>query len=125
MTMRQIKVGLIGYGEIGSTLGAGLRAQGLEQVSSFDIGAFDGPYAALIQGRAARQYGPEQVAATVAARDAMCPSGKMGDAWDVAHAALFLASDDSSYVNGHALVVDGGLSSSHPFNNQSYGRTAI
>lgn len=52
MTMRQIKVGLIGYGEIGSTLGAGLRAQGLEQVSSFDIGAFDGPYAALIQGRA-------------------------------------------------------------------------
>jgi NAD(P)-dependent dehydrogenase (short-subunit alcohol dehydrogenase family) len=38
------------------------------------------------------------------------PTGKMGDAWDVAYASLFLASDESRYVTGHCLVVDGGLS---------------
>ena len=42
-------------------------------------------------------------------RDAQCPMGKMGDAWDVAHAALFLASDEARYVTGAELVVDGGL----------------
>jgi NAD(P)-dependent dehydrogenase (short-subunit alcohol dehydrogenase family) len=45
----------------------------------------------------------------IAERDAMCPTGKMGEAWDVANAALYLASDESKYVTGHELVVDGGL----------------
>ncbi len=42
-------------------------------------------------------------------RDAQCPMGRMGDAWDVAHAALFLASDEAKYITGTELVVDGGI----------------
>lgn len=45
----------------------------------------------------------------VAARDALSPTGKMGDSFDVANAALFLASDESRYINGVCLPVDGGL----------------
>ena len=45
-----------------------------------------------------------------ARRDAQWPTGRMGDGWDVAYAALFLASDEAKYVNGVALPVDGGLS---------------
>lgn len=45
----------------------------------------------------------------IAARDRRCPTGKMGTGWDIAYAALFLASDESRYVNGIELIVDGGL----------------
>jgi NAD(P)-dependent dehydrogenase (short-subunit alcohol dehydrogenase family) len=41
-------------------------------------------------------------------RNAASPMGRMGDAWDVAHAALFLASDEARYITGVCLPVDGG-----------------
>ena len=63
----------------------------------------------LVTERIAAQYGDGDAERMIASRDAMCPSGKMGDAWDVAYASLFLASDESKYVNGTELVVDGGL----------------
>ncbi|MEG3175109.1 SDR family oxidoreductase [Sphingomonas sp. RB3P16] len=44
---------------------------------------------------------------------------------ELAEVAAFLASDAASYVNGQAIAVDGGLSSSHPVTKQEYGRTAV
>ncbi len=52
----------------------------------------------------------ESEEAMVKARDAQSPTGKMGDAWDIAHAAVFLASDEAKYINGVTLPVDGGMS---------------
>jgi NAD(P)-dependent dehydrogenase (short-subunit alcohol dehydrogenase family) len=57
----------------------------------------------------ANSYAEGDVDAMWRARDAQVPMGHMGDAWDVANAALFLASDESRYVTGIELVVDGGL----------------
>ncbi|CAI7600987.1 unnamed protein product [Penicillium palitans] len=45
-------------------------------------------------------------------RHAQVPMGKMGDAWDVANATLFLVSDEAQYITGQELIVDGGITSS-------------
>ena len=54
-------------------------------------------------------YGVADVEELERARDAQCPLGRQGDAWDVARAAVFFASAESRYITGVALVVDGGL----------------
>lgn len=63
----------------------------------------------LVAHRLAGSIAGGDVAALVAKRNAACPTGKMGDAWDVAHAVLFLASDEARYITGTEIVVDGGL----------------
>ena len=53
------------------------------------------------------------------------PLRRAGQPEELAQVALFLASDQSSYVNGQAIAVDGGLSSSHPVTRQMPGQTAV
>jgi NAD(P)-dependent dehydrogenase (short-subunit alcohol dehydrogenase family) len=48
---------------------------------------------------------------------------RAGTPLDVARVALFLASEDSAYMTGQAIAVDGGLTSSHPFGNSQRPRT--
>lgn len=54
-------------------------------------------------------YAGGDVEKMIKIRDEQCPMKKMGDAWDVAYAALFLSSDEAKYITGIKLVVDGGL----------------
>jgi NAD(P)-dependent dehydrogenase (short-subunit alcohol dehydrogenase family) len=54
-------------------------------------------------------YGAGGLKGMIEKRNAQCPTGKMGDAWDVAYAALFLASDEAKYITGVELPVDGGI----------------
>jgi NAD(P)-dependent dehydrogenase (short-subunit alcohol dehydrogenase family) len=53
-------------------------------------------------------------AAALAERGRMVPMGYMGDAWDTAWAAIYLASDESKYVTATEFTVDGGLTKGRP-----------
>ncbi|MCH7865812.1 MAG: SDR family oxidoreductase [Proteobacteria bacterium] len=64
----------------------------------------------MVRESLAGAYADGDVDKMIEIRNAQCPMKKMGDAWDVAHAALFLASDEARYITGAELVVDGGLS---------------
>ena len=64
----------------------------------------------LVEHRLAKSIAGGNLAALVAKRDAAVPVGRMGTAWDVAHAVLFLVSDEGHYITGTEIIVDGGMS---------------
>jgi NAD(P)-dependent dehydrogenase (short-subunit alcohol dehydrogenase family) len=68
----------------------------------------------LVEHRLTQQLGKGDAATLIAERHASVPVGRMGDAWDVAHAVLFLASDEASYITATELVVDGGMTAARP-----------
>jgi NAD(P)-dependent dehydrogenase (short-subunit alcohol dehydrogenase family) len=68
----------------------------------------------LVEGRLVRQLGANDAAQLIAKRNAQVPMGKMGDAWDVAHAVLFLVSDEARHITGTEIIVDGGISAAMP-----------
>ena len=61
----------------------------------------------LIYQQISGQYANAEAMAE--ARHAACPMGRMGTGWDIAAAAVFLASDEAKYITGVCLPVDGGL----------------
>jgi NAD(P)-dependent dehydrogenase (short-subunit alcohol dehydrogenase family) len=69
-------------------------------------GFIDTPMAVDAQARA---LGTDR-ASLASARAAFVPLGRQGTAWDVANAALFLASDEAAFITGVLLPVDGGQS---------------
>ena len=68
----------------------------------------------LVETRLARTVGNNDLAALIEARHKAVPIGRMGDAWDVAHAVLFLSSDEARYITGTEIIVDGGLTAAMP-----------
>jgi len=76
------------------------------RVNAIMPGLIDTPMA--IEGISVRLGMPKEELRRL--RDAAVPMNRMGEAWDVAYAALYLASDEAKYVSGVILPVDGGLS---------------
>lgn len=68
----------------------------------------------LVEHRLVRQLGANDAEALIARRHASVPMGHMGTGWDIAHAVLFLVSEEAKYVTATEIVVDGGFTAAGP-----------
>ena len=113
-SIRHLGISYVTYGASKAAMNQLTRTTAVEfaanniRVNAILPGLMKTPMVAHSVGLAA-SYAKGDVEAMWRARDAQVPLGHMGDAWDVANAALFLASDESKYVTGIELVVDGGI----------------
>jgi NAD(P)-dependent dehydrogenase (short-subunit alcohol dehydrogenase family) len=93
-----------GLNHLTRTLGVQLAGTGV-RVNAVMPGLIDTP---LIYRQIAGSY--DSAEQMIAERNRAVPMGRMGTVWEVAAAALFLASDAASYITGVCLPVDGGMS---------------
>jgi NAD(P)-dependent dehydrogenase (short-subunit alcohol dehydrogenase family) len=68
---------------------------------------------AEIRRRIVARFGEENLEDVLAVRASCTRNGRNATPWDIAQAALFLASDESGYITGTEIYVDGGISISH------------
>ena len=78
------------------------------RVNALVAGAFDTPMLGGAMATAADQSG-QSVAAIRAHYESRVPMSRIGDPAEAARAALWLCSDEASYVTGHSMIVDGGM----------------
>ncbi|OZI49591.1 SDR family NAD(P)-dependent oxidoreductase [Bordetella genomosp. 4] len=79
------------------------------RVNTVVVGMMNTP---LVSQRLTKQLGTADADALAAKRNALVPMGRMGEAWDVANAVVFLASDEAGYITATQLIVDGGVTAS-------------
>ena len=113
-SIRHVGISYVSYGASKAAMNQMTRTTAVEfaadyvRVNAILPGLMKTPMVEHSAGLAA-SYAKGDVEAMWRARDAQVPMGHMGEAWDVANAALFLACDESKYVTGIELVVDGGI----------------
>lgn len=81
------------------------------RINTVVVGMMNTP---LVAQRLAKQLGVADADRLVAQRNTLVPMGRMGEAWDVANAVVFLASDEAGYITATQLVVDGGVTAARP-----------
>ncbi len=113
-SIRQVGISYVSYGASKAAMNQMTRTTAVEfapkhvRVNAILPGLMKTPMVEHSAGLAA-SYAKGNVEEMWKKRDAQVPMGHMGEAWDVANAALFLASDESRYITGIELIVDGGL----------------
>jgi len=128
----QVRLGIIGFGEVGQGIGTGLRSEGLDRVAAYDIGAFDGPFSGAKQA-CARESGiallgsPDELAANadliiiaVPAANSDEAAASIADAIEARHLYFDLVSTTPAVKVRQAeplkakgtLIADGGIMTS-------------
>jgi len=112
-SIRHVGISYVSYGASKAAMNQMTRTTAVEyaphhvRVNAILPGLMKTPMVEHSAGLAA-SYAKGDVAAMWRARDAQVPMGHMGEAWDVANAALFLASDEARYITAVTLPVDAG-----------------